>query len=333
MQDLILLVKMLSFSIKMLSFSIGDGFGDNVPESYVSESAKEAVKNVLKDRKEAEKHAALRPWDSRQSDCRNTLAQLWSSWVESQSVQISKHGYPMPWRGGSAGSIFEWSTIFLNAQVSRRLDEDGHKHWFPSGCCVLKNSDGSRYTRFSDISTNYIEYMKSTLNFGMNAKRTQLHVTCPSWCPKCGGCGTRSTFPGCGREPLPEPEEKLLRAVIEQLFEMRRLIQLLAKKKAHIKLRRDQSKKACEKCLKKSEPGFELLVKALNDAQKEYTDACAKFEAEVKKYKIVLNKNESVFKDIDFKRFTFPRNSPPLSALAYISLPEPECDPEPENSD
>jgi formylmethanofuran dehydrogenase subunit E len=131
----------------------------------------------------------------------------------------------------------------------------------------------------------------------------------------------RPTFPGCGREPLPQPEEDKLRSVVEQLVEMRPPIREAAKARAHANGKLEDAKKAlkaAENALEAAEKAFfpifnVKLTKAVATAKKaceicseasEY--ASKRYDEESEKYLRVFEENMDVFPKKNLKRFAPP---------------------------
>lgn len=177
-----------------------------------------------------------------------------------------------------------------NVQVRKMVLKDGNTHW--------------HLTPYSKLNADYPEIQKQRNSPEWNARRTVLHARCPPWCPNCGGCGARSTFPGCGRTVLPEEEEEQLRIVTEKLLNIRREIQHFAKVKARAKAKMEAAKKA----LKDSE---EALKDAAEEAYKicweAYSSASQEFNAKAAEYKTLYDKNWHMGQGTHFGRNRPPR--------------------------
>jgi hypothetical protein len=200
--------------------------------------------------------------------------------------------FPKPWKGHSPGAWYFWPQIFHFLQVSRRL-EHGHIHWSPVKYSVTRNPGRTLSLSFKDSPvTHYYVYLKKMSNPEGNARRTILHTTCPPHCPNCGACGARSTFPGCGRKPLPSQDEKTLRLVTDQLLEIRRDIQTAALKRAHAKRMKEDAEKGLKAASASNDAEAVCIAKQASDVcSKAYDAASKKFDAKAAEYKKLYNDN------------------------------------------
>ena len=250
-------------------------------------------------------------------------------------VPRNERGNPKPWLGYCQGADSDWSTTWHRAQVSKKFEpEEFILNWYPNEWKKHINHESKSVSfTFQPKVAEYSEFHKTKWRSEEKARRTDkcnvmLHMTCPSWCPNCGACGVRPTFPGCGREQLPDDEEERLRSVVEQLVEMRPDIRKAAKARTHANdkaLNADKALKAAEKALKAAENALEAaekaffpifngkLTKAVATAKKAF-EICSeaseyaskRYDEESKKYLRVFEENMHVFPEKNLKRFAPP---------------------------
>lgn len=290
-----------------------EGFGDssNLP-TEIPEWVEDAVEGELKRREDAERERQVFPWAETERRCLQDFNANWSKWLNSRDVPVSrKYKQPKPWTGHCPGAWYNWPTMFHFVQVRQRVEHD-NIHWYPTPYSKSHDDDGTLILNFkSSIDADYSVYQKTRSSPEWNAKKTVLHVRCPSWCPNCGGCGARSTFPGCGRTvpPEKEAEEEQLRTVTEQLRDIRRKIQISAKERARAKAKMEAAEKAlkdAEKALKDAEV-VATSKKAYVICSKAYYAASEKFDEKAAEYKTLYDENWRLGQGTHFWRNQPPR--------------------------
>lgn len=305
-------------------------FGDsaNKPRE-IDQDVLDELERERKERARARKHyAATQPWANERIQAIEDLRCYWYGWCHSSLVPKNEKGNPKPWLGYCPGAENNWPTIWNRAQVCRVLDpEEFTLNWYPfkSKKHISHQSKTVSFT-FQPNVAEYSEFHKTKWYSEETARskdkcNVMLHMTCPSWCPNCGACGVRPTFPGCGREPLPQPEEDKLRSVVEQLVEMRPPIREAAKARAHANGKLEDAKKAlkaAENALEAASAAFfpifnGKLTKAVATAKKgceiyskASESASNKYDEESDKYLRVFEQNMDVFPKKNLKRFAPP---------------------------
>jgi len=230
--------------------------------------------------------------------------------------------------GYCPGDGEDWSTTWHRAQTRKIFEpREFILNWYPIDIKRRFDKESNSVSWTSELkSADYCEFHKTKWRSEEKARRTDmcnvmLHMTCPSWCPNCGACGVRPTFPGCGREQLPKLEEEKLRSVVEQLVEMRPPIREAAKARAHANGKLEDAKKAlkaAENALEAASAAFfpifnVKLTKAVATAKKAceiYSEASEyaskRYDEEAEKYLRVFEENMHVFPKKNLKRFAPP---------------------------
>jgi len=290
--------------------SRGEGFGDNANTPWETPQwVLDAIAKKRREDEEAEQERKANPCAEIASRCRDDYEQHWARWLDSSMASaIELREFPKPWKGHSPGAWYSWPQIFHFLQVSRRL-EHGHIHWTPMKYSVIRNLGSTLPLSFKDSPVpHYSEFLKKMSSPEGNARRTILHTTCPPHCPDCGACGARSTFPGCGREPLPSQDEKTLRSVTDQLLEIRRDIQTAALKRAHSKCRMEDACLAMQTASASNDAEAVCIAKqAFEVCSKAYNAASEKFDAKAAEYKTLYDENWRVGHGTKFWRLRPPR--------------------------
>jgi hypothetical protein len=276
-----------------------------------------------------EKHcAATQPWENMRNEAIRNLQLYWTGSQSSHAVPLNKRGNPRSWLGHCPGDGEDWYITWHRAQTCKILEPwDCTLHWFPIDIKRHFDKQSNSVSWTSERkNTDYSEFHKTKWRSDKTARRTgkcivMLHTTCPSWCPNCGACGVRPTFPGCGREQRPDDEEERLRSVVEQLVEMRPDIRKAAKARTHANGKLEDAKKAlkaAENALEASEKAFFpifnwKLTKAVATAKKAF-EICSeaseyaskRYDEESEKYLRVFEENMDVFPEKNLKRFAPP---------------------------